>query len=134
MTRIFDIVLSFIALIVFLPFGLILAVLLRFTGEGEVFYIQERVGKGGRCFGLLKFATMLKNSPSIGAGDVTVKNDLRVLPVGHFLRKTKLNEVPQLINIIVGDMSVVGPRPQTLKNFDFSRRKTNRLFSQCGPD
>jgi lipopolysaccharide/colanic/teichoic acid biosynthesis glycosyltransferase len=62
---------------------------------------------------------MLKNSPSIGAGDVTVKNDPRVLPVGHFLRKTKLNEVPQLINILVGDMSVVGPRPQTPKNFDY---------------
>jgi lipopolysaccharide/colanic/teichoic acid biosynthesis glycosyltransferase len=77
------------------------------------------VGKGGRHFGLLKFATMLKNSPSIGAGDVTVKNDPRVLPVGHFLRKTKLNEVPQLINILIGDMSVIGPRPQTPRNFDY---------------
>jgi lipopolysaccharide/colanic/teichoic acid biosynthesis glycosyltransferase len=119
MNRVFDIVLSFIALIVFLPFGLVIALILRFTGEGEIFYVQERVGKGGRRFGLLKFATMLKNSPSTGTGDITVRNDPRVLPFGHFLRKTKLNEVPQLINILIGDMSVVGPRPQTPKNFDY---------------
>ncbi|MDR2094355.1 MAG: sugar transferase [Treponema sp.] len=119
MTRILDIILSSAALVLFLPFGLVIALVLRLTGEGEVFYVQERVGKGGRHFGLIKFATMLKNSPSIGTGDVTVKGDPRVLPVGRFLRKTKLNEVPQLINILAGDMSVVGPRPQTPKNFDF---------------
>jgi lipopolysaccharide/colanic/teichoic acid biosynthesis glycosyltransferase len=119
MTRLFDILLSLIALIVFLPFGLIIAVILRFTGEGEVFYTQERLGKNGKRFGLLKFATMLKNSPAIGTGDVTVKGDPRVLPFGKFLRKTKLNEVPQIINILIGDMSVVGPRPQTPKNFEY---------------
>jgi lipopolysaccharide/colanic/teichoic acid biosynthesis glycosyltransferase len=119
MTRILDIILSLIALVIFLPFGLIIVLLLRFTGEGEIFYIQERVGKGGHRFGLFKFATMLKNSPSIGAGDITVKNDPRILPMGHILRKTKLNEVPQLINILVGDMSIIGPRPQTSKNIDY---------------
>jgi lipopolysaccharide/colanic/teichoic acid biosynthesis glycosyltransferase len=62
---------------------------------------------------------MLKDSPSMGTGDVTIKNDTRVLPFGAFLRKTKINELPQLINILVGDMSVVGPRPQTPKNFDY---------------
>jgi lipopolysaccharide/colanic/teichoic acid biosynthesis glycosyltransferase len=117
--RIVDIFLSLIALIVFFPFGLIIAFILKCTGEGEVFYIQKRVGKGGRDFGLIKFATMLKNSSSIGAGDVTIKNDPRVLPFGHFLRKTKLNEMPQLVNILIGNMSVVGPRPQTPKNFDY---------------
>jgi lipopolysaccharide/colanic/teichoic acid biosynthesis glycosyltransferase len=119
MIRILDIFLSSFALTVFFPFGLVIAFILKCTGEGEIFYIQERIGKGGRRFGLLKFATMLKNSPAIGAGDVTVKDDPRVLPVGRFLRKTKLNEVPQLINILVGDMSVVGPRPQTPKNFEY---------------
>jgi lipopolysaccharide/colanic/teichoic acid biosynthesis glycosyltransferase len=119
MIRAFDIFLSLIAFIVFFPFGLIIAVVLRFTGERDIFFIQDRVGKGGKRFGLYKFATMLKNSPSIGAGDVTVKNDPRVLPFGYFLRKTKLNEVPQLINILIGDMSIVGPRPQTPKNFDY---------------
>jgi lipopolysaccharide/colanic/teichoic acid biosynthesis glycosyltransferase len=119
MTRVLDIFLSSLALVVFFPFGVLIALVLKCTGEGEIFYIQERIGKGGRRFGLLKFATMLKNSPAIGAGDITVKDDPRVLPFGKFLRKTKLNEVPQLINILVGDMSVVGPRPQTPKNFEY---------------
>jgi lipopolysaccharide/colanic/teichoic acid biosynthesis glycosyltransferase len=134
MTRILDIVLSLAAIVVFLPFGLIIVLVLRFTGEGEVFYTQDRVGKGGRHFGLFKFATMLKNSPSIGTGDVTVKNDPRILPMGHFLRKTKLNEVPQLINILCGDMSIVGPRPQTPKNLDYfpPDRKRNILSMRPG--
>jgi len=119
MTRLLDILLSFIALLVFFPFGIIIVLILRFTGEGEIFYIQDRIGKNGRHFGLYKFATMLKNSPAIGTGDITVKNDTRVLPVGRFLRKTKINEIPQLINILIGDISVVGPRPQTPKNFDY---------------
>jgi len=119
MTRLFDILLSFIALLVFFPFGVFIALILRFTGEGEIFYIQDRIGKNGKHFGLIKFATMLKNSPAIGAGDITVKNDSRVLPVGRFLRKTKINEIPQLINILIGDISVVGPRPQTPKNFEY---------------
>jgi lipopolysaccharide/colanic/teichoic acid biosynthesis glycosyltransferase len=119
MIRMFDIILSSIALIVFFPFGLIIALILKCTGEGEIFYLQKRVGKDGKTFGLIKFATMLKNSSSIGSGDVTIKNDPRVLPFGHFLRKTKLNEMPQLVNILIGDMSVVGPRPQTPKNFDY---------------
>jgi len=67
------------------------------TGEGEIFFVQQRVGKDGKHFGLLKFATMLKNSPNLGTGTVTVKNDPRILPMGHFLRKTKINELPQLI-------------------------------------
>ncbi len=89
MIRVFDILLSCIALIVFVPFGLIIALLLRITGEGEIFYIQERVGKDGKPFGLLKFATMLKNSPSIGTGDVTVKDDPRVLPFGKFFAENQ---------------------------------------------
>jgi lipopolysaccharide/colanic/teichoic acid biosynthesis glycosyltransferase len=133
MTRLLDILLSAIALIIFFPFGLLIALLLRFTGEGEVFYTQERMGKGGRKFGLLKFVTMLKNSPSTGTGDVTVKNDPRVLPVGRILRKTKLNEVPQLINILTGDMSIVGPRPQTPKNFDYFPPEGKRIILQMRP-
>jgi lipopolysaccharide/colanic/teichoic acid biosynthesis glycosyltransferase len=75
------------------------------------------VGKGGEMFGLLKFATMLKNSPNIGTGTITVKGDSRVLPFGKFLRKSKINELPQLINILKGDMSVIGPRPQDMRCF-----------------
>jgi lipopolysaccharide/colanic/teichoic acid biosynthesis glycosyltransferase len=118
MQRFFDIFFSGLALIFVSPAFIPIMILLRFTGEGEVFFVQSRVGRGGSNFNLYKFATMLKNSPSIGAGTVTVKNDPRVLPVGRFLRKTKVNELPQLINVLMGDMSVIGPRPQTRRCFE----------------
>ncbi len=117
MKRFLDIVLSFLALVVLVPFLLPVIVILKLTGEGEVLYIQERAGRGGNSFGLYKFATMLKNSPNIGAGEITVRGDPRVLPFGKFLRKTKLNELPQLWNIFIGDMSVVGPRPMVLNTY-----------------
>tara|TARA_R110002020_G_scaffold276833_2_gene492145 strand:+ start:16150 stop:16815 length:666 start_codon:yes stop_codon:yes gene_type:complete len=116
--RILDITFSGLALLVLSPLLVIVAFALRLSGEGEIFYVQQRVGWQGKPFGLLKFATMLKNSPSLGAGTVTVKNDPRILPMGRFLRKTKINELPQLINIFLGDMSVIGPRPQTQRCFD----------------
>ncbi len=118
MQRFFDIIFSGLALLVLSPLFIPIMILLRLTGEGEIFYVQQRVGVKGRMFGLLKFATMLKNSPSLGTGTVTVKNDPRVLPMGAFLRKTKINELPQLFNILKGDMSIVGPRPQTQRCFD----------------
>jgi Sugar transferases involved in lipopolysaccharide synthesis len=118
MQRLFDIILSVIALAILSPLLVPVAVVLRMTGEGEVFYVQQRVGRGGRSFGLFKFATMLKNSPNLGTGTVTVRDDPRVLPVGRFLRRTKINELPQLINILKGDMSIIGPRPQTRRCFD----------------
>jgi lipopolysaccharide/colanic/teichoic acid biosynthesis glycosyltransferase len=118
MQRFFDLVFSFLALLALSPLLIPVMLILRFTGEGEVFFTQQRVGKGGETFGLLKFATMLKNSPNLGTGTVTVKNDPRVLPFGRFLRKTKINELPQLLNIVKGDMSIIGPRPQTQRCFD----------------
>ncbi len=118
MQRILDIFFSGLALIVLAPLLVPIVILLRFTGEGEIFYVQQRIGRGGKMFGLLKFATMLKNSPNLGTGTVTLKNDPRVLPMGGFLRKTKINELPQLLNILKGDMSIVGPRPQTQRCFD----------------
>jgi lipopolysaccharide/colanic/teichoic acid biosynthesis glycosyltransferase len=118
MQRLLDIVLSGLALMLLSPLLVPIAIALRCTGEGEVFYVQERVGLGGKAFGLYKFATMLKNSPNIGTGTVTLKHDPRVLPLGRFLRKTKINELPQLLNIFRGDMSVIGPRPQTRRCFD----------------
>ena len=131
MKRTLDVVLSFLALVVLVPFLLPVAVILRFTGEGEVFYIQQRAGRGGNSFGLYKFATMVKNSPNIGAGEITVRGDPRVLPFGQFLRKTKLNELPQLWNIFIGDMSVVGPRPMVLNTYahypEEARQKLNTI-------
>ena len=118
MQRFFDIIFSGIALVLLSPLLLPLMFILRVTGEGEIFFPQNRVGRGGNDFKLYKFATMLKDSPNMGTGTVTVKNDPRVLPMGGLLRKTKINELPQLINIFKGDMSVIGPRPQTQRCFD----------------
>jgi len=111
--RAFDILASLFAIIVLSPLLLPVIIILKFTGEGHIFYAQERVGRGGQHFKILKFATMLKNSPNMAGGDITVGRDPRVLPFGHFLRKTKINELPQLFNILRGDMSVIGPRPLT---------------------
>ena len=115
--RFFDIFFSFLAIIFLLPLFVPIVIVLRFTGEREIFYRQERVGQFGRHFDLLKFATMLKNSPSIGAGEITIINDPRVLPFGRFLRKSKINELPQLFNILLGQISVVGPRPMVPNTF-----------------
>ena len=106
-----DILLSLTAMIVLSPILIPVCIILLLTGEHEVFYFQERIGRGGKPFQVWKFATMLKISPSIGTGTITTRNDPRVLPVGRFLRKTKINELPQLINILIGDMSIIGPRP-----------------------
>ena len=117
MIRMFDILFSTLALLVLCPLLLPIVLILRFTGEGEVFFEQERIGAGERTFGLLKFATMLKDSPNMGTGTITVRNDPRVLPFGRLLRKTKINELPQLLNVLIGDMSVIGPRPLTQNHF-----------------
>jgi len=117
MQRLFDLVISGLSILVLSPLLLPIILLLRITGEGEVFFSQERMGKGGSLFSLHKFATMLKDSPNIGSGTLTVQNDPRILPLGNFLRKTKINELPQLLNVFKGDMSIVGPRPQSSRNF-----------------
>jgi lipopolysaccharide/colanic/teichoic acid biosynthesis glycosyltransferase len=116
--RLFDIVFSLLALIILLPVFIPIVILLLLTGEHEVFFKQDRVGYRNRIFGIWKFATMLKNSPNMGSGDVTTRNDSRVTEMGRFLRISKLNELPQLINILTGDMSFVGPRPLMKAGFD----------------
>lgn len=133
MQRFFDILFSALALVVLSPLLIPVMVILRFTGEGEVFFRQDRVGRGGEMFGLLKFATMLKDSPNLGTGTITTKDDPRVLPFGKFLRKTKINELPQLLNILKGDMSVIGPRPQTRRCFDAFPEKFQREIVRVRP-
>lgn len=133
MIRIFDIVLSLVALIILCPLLLPIALILRFTGEGEVFYVQERIGSNERPFGLFKFATMLKNSPQIGTGTITVKHDPRVLPVGRILRKTKINELPQLLNVLIGDMTVIGPRPLTENHFTHYAPELRKVIGSVRP-
>lgn len=131
--RILDILFAGIALIILAPLFIPLAIILRLTGEGEIFYSQERVGQGGQMFRLHKFATMLKNSPSLGTGTITVRNDPRVLPFGKILRKTKINELPQLLNVLSGDMSLVGPRPQTRRCFDAFPAPAQQAIIQVRP-
>lgn len=116
--RFFDILFSLIALLMLLPLFIPIILLLLVTGEHEVFYRQDRVGYKNRIFGIWKFATMLKNSPNMGSRDLTMRNDPRVTPIGRFLRKSKINELPQLLNIVLGDMSFVGPRPLMKSGFD----------------
>lgn len=118
MTRCLDIVGSGLAMVLLSPILIVVMIVLKCTGEHEVFYRMKRVGFGGKDFGMWKFTTMLKNSPNMAGGVLTQKDDPRVLPVGKFLRKTKINELPQLINIFTGEMSFVGPRPQARAHYD----------------
>jgi len=116
-TRFFDVLFSGFAILVLFPFMIPIVIILKVTGEHDVFYSQTRVGRHGKEFGLLKFATMLRDSPNLAGGLYTQKNDPRLLPLGQFLRKTKINELPQLINIFLGQMSVVGYRPTVPQHF-----------------
>ena len=115
--RILDILVSLFALIILLPVFIPIILILRFSAEGEVFYFQERYGINNSKFHIWKFATMLKNSMNMGTGSITLQNDPRVTQIGSFLRKTKINELPQIINILKGDISLVGPRPLVTKTF-----------------
>lgn len=133
MRRLLDIVFCGLALLILAPLFLVTMLVLRMTGEGEVFYKQARVGRNNEKFGLYKFATMLKDSENMGTGTITVKNDPRVLPVGKFLRKTKINELPQLLNILLGDMSMVGPRPQEPRCFNAFPRRSQEHITRVRP-
>ena len=116
--RLFDIVVSGLALIILAPLLIPIMIGLRLTGEGYIWYKQERIGYKNKPFLIWKFATMLKDSPNMAGGVLTTKRDPRITPMGGFLRKSKINELPQLINIFKGDMSFVGPRPLMQVSFD----------------
>ena len=115
--RLLDIIVSLFSLIILLPLFIPIIIILRLSGEGEVFYFQERYGIYNTRFQIWKFSSMLKNSMNIGTGSITLQNDPRVTKIGAFLRKTKINELPQIINILKGDISLVGPRPLVTKTF-----------------
>jgi len=116
--RLIDFLVALVALVILIVPFLLIMIALRFTGEGEVFYRQNRIGFHNSTFGIWKFATMLKNSPNLLTGSLTVRGDPRVTPLGHALRATKINELPQLLNVLTGEMSFVGPRPQMKVDFD----------------
>ena len=115
--RILDVLVSLLVLLLLSPLFLIIIFLLKISGEGEILYLQERIGFRNSKFKIWKFATMLKDSMNLGTGSITLQNDFRVTKIGIFLRKTKINELPQIINILKGDISLVGPRPFVTKTF-----------------
>jgi lipopolysaccharide/colanic/teichoic acid biosynthesis glycosyltransferase len=115
--RTMDVVLSGIAILLLSPLLIPVMVILKCTGEHDIFYGQIRIGLNNKTFKIWKFATMLRDSPSMTGGLHTTQGDPRVLPFGKFLRKTKINEIPQIFNIFLGDMSIVGPRPLVDKTF-----------------
>ena len=131
--RVIDFLLALVALSILSPLLVVCMIILLCTGEHEVFYFQQRIGRGGRPFRIWKFATMLKNSPDIGTGTITTRNDPRVLPFGAFLRKSKINELPQIINVLSGSMSVTGPRPLVEKHFDIYSDTTKERIGALTP-
>lgn len=127
--RFIDIIIASLSLIILFPLFLLVIATLFLTGEGEVFYLQERLGYKNKKFKIIKFATMVKNSPNIGSGSLTLRNDPRVLPFGKFLRKSKINELPQIFNVIIGKMSIVGPRPQMEVDFEkFPKKNRDYIY------
>ena len=133
MTRILDILGAIFGLLALSPVLLPVMVVLKLTGEHDIFFRMKRVGRGGREFGMWKFATMLRNSPQMTGGTLTQKNDPRVLPFGRFLRKTKINELPQLINILTGEMSFVGPRPQVREHYGLYSDEVRKAIDGIRP-
>lgn len=128
-----DLVLATGSLVLISPVFLLLMLVLSLTGEHKVFYRQTRVGLGYKPFPILKFATMISNSSQLGTGDIVVQDDFRVTKVGRFLRRTKLNELPQLINVISGDMSLVGPRPLMPESFRNYSPEVQSAISRIKP-
>jgi lipopolysaccharide/colanic/teichoic acid biosynthesis glycosyltransferase len=133
MIRFFDILLSSIAVIILFPFMLPIMIALKLTGEHDIFYKQTRIGKNGKPFKMLKFATMLRNSPNLPGGLITTPDDPRLLPMGKFLRKTKINELPQVLNIFMGQMSIVGYRPFAEKHYNLYSNEVKQQINTIRP-
>lgn len=128
--RLLDIIVSLITIIILVPIFIPIIIILKFSAEGEVFYTQDRYGINNSKFKILKFATMLKNSMNMGSGSITLRNDSRVTKIGKFLRMTKINELPQLINILKGDISLVGPRPLVENDFNaYSKQIQDNIYN-----
>ncbi len=131
--RLIDILIAVTALIVLSPLLIPSIIILMFTGEHEVFYFQKRIGYKNRMFNIWKFATMVKNSPNMGTGEITLRNDSRVTKFGKILRMTKINELPQIINVLKGDMSIVGPRPLMDVSFKLYPENVQQVIYNCKP-
>jgi lipopolysaccharide/colanic/teichoic acid biosynthesis glycosyltransferase len=126
--RFFDIIFSLIGLIVLLPIFIIIAIIIKLTDKGTVFYIQQRIGKNEIPFRLIKFRTMYPKSAKNGLLTVGGK-DARITPIGYYLRKYKIDELPQLFNVLIGDMSIVGPRPEVKKYVDLYTPEQKQILT-----
>ena len=127
MKRLFDIVSSIIGLLILLPLFIVMAILVKIDSKGPVFFRQERIGKNFKPFRIYKFRTMKVNAEDMGPL-VTVSGDKRITILGNFLRKYKLDELPQLFNVIKGDMSIVGPRPEVKKYVELFNSDYKKLL------
>ena len=125
--RIFDIVCSGLGLIILSPFLLFIAIRIKMDSDGPVFFKQIRVGEKGREFKILKFRTMVVDAEKLGR-QITVGNDSRITKIGAFLRKYKIDELPQLINVFKGDMSLVGPRPEVPRYVNMYTEEQRRVL------
>lgn len=123
MKRIFDFLMSLIAIIVFSPIIIIISLLVKLTSKGPVFFKQRRIGKNNEEFNILKFRTMRVDTPNV-ATHLLKDPSVFITPLGKFLRKTSLDELPQLVNILKGDMSIVGPRPALYNQYDLRDMRT----------
>ena len=128
MIRLFDIFFSALGLIILFPFFVVFYLLIRIESKGGAFYIQERIGKNGKPFGLYKFRTMRVGSDTEGLLTVG-ERDSRITRIGYILRKTKIDELPQLVNVLKGDMSLVGPRPEVRKYTDLYTEEQRKVLS-----
>ena len=128
MKRLFDIFVSTIVLLIFLPLGIIISILIILGSRGGAFYVQERVGQNGKPFGLYKFRTMRKNADKSGKLTIGMR-DHRITKIGLFLRKTKLDEFPQFLNVLIGQMSIVGPRPEVEEYVDYYTKEQLEILS-----
>jgi lipopolysaccharide/colanic/teichoic acid biosynthesis glycosyltransferase len=125
--RTFDIIVSFLGLLVLTPLLLLLAVVIKLDSPGPIFFRQERIGRGFRPFFIFKFRTMVQNLSDQGRL-ITVGDDPRITRVGRFLRKSKFDELPQLINVLKGDMSLVGPRPEVRRYVELFRKDYEQIL------
>ncbi len=131
--RIFDVICSLLVLMLLSPIFLIISLIIKITSPGTVFFKQQRLGLNGQVFWMYKFRSMVPNAVNMGAGMFVEKDDPRITVIGKFLRATSLDELPQLFNILRGEMSFVGPRPAPLHHFKiYDERQIKRLSVKPG--
>ena len=125
--RIFDIIISVFAIIILSPLFLLISIVIKLTSKGPIFFIQERIGLKGSIFKIIKFRTMINDHNSLNV--VSIKNDSRITVVGKILRKYKLDEIPELINVLFGSMSLVGPRPDVPGYVDLLKGENRKILT-----